>query len=693
MTKGGLFQTNGVCPARFCLPEFPTQECVKWKFHVDDSKRVGKNRNDMILGRDLLEQLPLDVKFSDGTVTWQEVTIPMKDVDESDNENINEIVEQCYETGHLGEVTRRTMEILDASYEKADLRAIALKSTCLSPEERSALLKLLLRCEDLFDGTLGTWNGPKTDLKLRKDAMPHFARPFPVPHVHEKTLKVEIDRLVELGVLKWTKADEWAAPTFVIPKKDGSVHFASDFCKLNEWLHRAPHPIPKMQDLSHKLECFVHAASLDLNMGHCHFKLNLDAQNYCTIIAKWDCQSHLRLPMGVCSSADVFQECVTELMRGLEFVRCCIDDLLIVSKGAHFDHLFKLDEVLRRARQAGPKVNAKKSFFAKSELECLGCCVTRKGIQPMPKKADAMMQLQEPKTRKQLRGFIGVINYHRDMWKQRSHVLAPLTSLVTSANVPWKWGEEQSKAFAEAKKISSEEVLLAHPAFDKPSTIQTDASHRQLGAVVSQDDHPIAFHSRKLNDDETRHTTAERELPSIVETLKEFRMTLLGHKTVTWTDHKNPIHNDLKSERVLRWRLLMEEHGPETQCVEGPENTAASDDLEKPHAVPSREELAEHFAEDIEPAWSFPVSIALIKSFQQRDNTLTQKAASDGPAHGISPFRGGAVISHNDKAVMPLQLRTHVAKWHHVMSCHPVEKRTEETMRQHLTWPGTKPTC
>jgi hypothetical protein len=238
-------------------------------------------------------------------------------------------------------------------------------------------------------------------LKLRKDATPHFARPFPVPHIHEKTLKVEIDRLVELGVLKWTKADEWAAPTFLFPKKDGSVRFISDFRKLNEWLHRAPYPIPKLQDLLHELKGFMCATSLDLNMGHCHIKLNPDAQKYCTIIAQWGCLSYLRLPMGVSSSADIFQERMTKLMRGLEFVRCCIDDLLIVSKGAYFDHLFKLDEVLRRVRQAGLNVNAKKSFFAKSELECLGSWVTCKGIQPMPKKVDAMMQLQEPKTRKQ----------------------------------------------------------------------------------------------------------------------------------------------------------------------------------------------------------------------------------------------------------------------------------------------------
>jgi hypothetical protein len=102
MTKGGPFQTNCVCPANLCPPEFSTQECVEWKFHADNSKHVGKSRYDMILGRNLSEQLPLDVKLSDdGTATWQAVTISVKIVDESDDQNVNEIVEQCHETGHL----------------------------------------------------------------------------------------------------------------------------------------------------------------------------------------------------------------------------------------------------------------------------------------------------------------------------------------------------------------------------------------------------------------------------------------------------------------------------------------------------------------------------------------------------------------------------------------------------------------
>jgi hypothetical protein len=146
MTKGGIFQTNGICPVKFHLPEFSTQECVKWNVHVDNSKHITKNRYDVILGRDLLEQLPPDVKFSDRTMSWQETTIPMKKADELDHQNINETVEQCYETGHLHKVTQRTMQILDASYEKTDLRDVTSKCTCLPKEERAALLKLLLHC-------------------------------------------------------------------------------------------------------------------------------------------------------------------------------------------------------------------------------------------------------------------------------------------------------------------------------------------------------------------------------------------------------------------------------------------------------------------------------------------------------------------------------------------------------------------
>jgi hypothetical protein len=112
-----------------------------------------------------------------------------------------------------------------------------------------------------------------------------------------------------------------------------------------------------------------------------------------------------------------------------------------------------------------------------------------------------------------------MINYYRDMWQQRSHMLAPLTGLV-SPLVKYKWGEEQQKVFDDIKQKVSQETFLAFPDFEKEFHVYTDASNKQLGAVIVQEGKPLAFYSRKLNSAQTCYTTGEQELLSIVETIK-----------------------------------------------------------------------------------------------------------------------------------------------------------------------------
>ena len=175
----------------------------------------------------------------------------------------------------------------------------------------------------------------------------------------------------------------------------------------------------------------------------------------------------------------------------------------------------------------------------------------REGIQPVAKKVHAITNIAAPKTKKDLRKFIGMVNYYRDMWVRRSHVLAPMSSLM-SKTTKWVWGEEQQKAFDTMKKILSKEVLLDYPNFSEEFVIHTDASHTQLGAVISQSGKPIAFYSRKLKPEQTRYTTTERELLSIVETLKEFRNILHGQQIVVHTDHKKLTCKNFNTERVMR---------------------------------------------------------------------------------------------------------------------------------------------
>ena len=147
---------------------------------------------------------------------------------------------------------------------------------------------------------------------------------------------------------------------------------------------------------------------------------------------------------------------------------------------------------------------------------------------PIPKKVEAIQALAVPKTRKQLRQFIGMINFYRDMWQKRSELLAPLTSL-TSKNVKYEWKDEHQRCFEDIKRVIGNEVLLGYPDFNAPFEIRTDASKLQIGAVISQKGKPIDFYSRKTNSSQHNYTTTEKELLSIVATLKKFRNILLGH--------------------------------------------------------------------------------------------------------------------------------------------------------------------
>ncbi len=228
-----------------------------------------------------------------------------------------------------------------------------------------------------------------------------------------------------------------------------------------------------------ELEGFTFATALDLNMGYYTISLDPDASKICTIIFPWGKYSYKRLPMGIAGSPDIFQEKMSNLMATLQFVRTYLDDLLIITKGSLEDHLEKLSMVLTRLQDAGLKINADKSKFCALETEYLGYILTREEIKPQSNKVQAMLALAPPQNVKELRRFLGMVQYYRDLWARRSNMLAPLTSLVgecgqtkvTKAKgtkkVPWYWTEVHQKAFNDVKATIAKEVVLAYPDFTK----------------------------------------------------------------------------------------------------------------------------------------------------------------------------------------------------------------------------------
>jgi hypothetical protein len=171
----------------------------------------------------------------------------------------------------------------------------------------------------------------------------------------------------------------------------------------------------------------------------------------------------------------------------------------------------------------------------------------------------------------------------------QSEMLAPLTDLVgeggktkfTKKNKtkkkPWRWDPIHQQAFDNLNAAIAKDMVLAYPDFSKPFEIYTDAFAMQRGAVIAQDNWPIAFFSRKLSKMQQKYSVTKIKRLTIVETLKEFKQMRWGQSIKVFTDHKNLSRDalGLTCDRVYQWRLLLEECTPEIIYVKGIHNTVA----------------------------------------------------------------------------------------------------------------------
>jgi len=191
----------------------------------------------------------------------------------------------------------------------------------------------------------------------------------------------------------------------------------------------------------------------------------------------------------------------------------------------------------------------------------------------------------------------------------------------------------------------------------------------QLVAIISQDNQPLAFHSRKLSDAQTRYTLIELELLSIVETLQEFRSILLGHPINIYTDHKNLTFNNFTMDRVRRWRLIVEEYSPTIYYVKGVHNIIA-DMLSR---VPRQDAPVPTIIETcfLMETEHFPLAFAIIAQAQADDKKL-QKTLNQLPMEYKQHIHHEQLIIYfKNKIVIPIELQSRTIEWYHEQILHP----------------------
>ena len=290
-TSNGTFQTKGKGDLQLKFFQYSNSKRVKIQPDVVEYGKgaVEKPMFDLILGTRTMDELGIILDFKNKMITIDEIELPMQSIEQLPTSRhkalaLTNSLASCKEPKSTEEATKRVVRILDANYKKANLQEVVDTCTHLSSEERNMLLELLTNYEPLFDGTLGAWKTMPVSFELKEGAKPYHGRAFPIPRVHKETIMKEIKRLIELGVLEWQPLSEWAAPSFIQPKKNGTVRFLTDFRELNKRLVRKPFPLPKISTVLQELEGFTFATALDLNMGYYTIRLDPDASRICTII-------------------------------------------------------------------------------------------------------------------------------------------------------------------------------------------------------------------------------------------------------------------------------------------------------------------------------------------------------------------------------------------------------------------------
>jgi hypothetical protein len=302
-----------------------------------------------------------------------------------------------------------------------------------------------------------------------------------------------------------------------------------------------------------------------------------------------------RVPMGVKPAANYFQRTMTqEVLPGLVY-SCCevyIDDVLVYGRDED-EYIGNLRLVFQRFREKKATINPEKCIFGADEVEFVGHVLDAEGATFSRTKFDSVVEFIKPSNMKELRSFVGLVNYFRDHIKNHSIITQPLQVMITEGaktrmvRVPGKkpmqhiiWTPEAEASFAEIKlKINACPKLFFMDG-KLPIFLHTDASDYAIGAYLFQvkegKEIPIRFMSKTLAGAQVRWSTIEKECFAMYYSLKKFADLLLGVPFVLRTDHRNLLYlNEAGSAKVTRWKIEIQNYNFRIEHIPGVENIPA----------------------------------------------------------------------------------------------------------------------
>lgn len=340
--------------------------------------------------------------------------------------------------------------------------------------------------------------------------------------------------MLERGIIQ-NSSSPFASPVVLVGKKDGTWRLYVDYRELNHRTIKNKFPIPVRDELIDELARATVFSKLDLRAGYHQLKV-LEQDVYKTAFKTPAGHfEFLIMPFGLTNAHASFQGWMYSVSKPL--LRRCVlvffDDILVYSKtkAEHWDHLAAVFERMRKHLMFAKE---SKCSFALNKVEYPGHYISAQGVENDPTKVVVVESWHIPASVKELRSFLGLVGYYRKFVKNYSIISKLLTDLLKKG--AFAWFETIQQAFITLKKALISAPVLVVPDFDKQLIVETNASKTGIGAVLMQDNHPLAYISRALGPRWQRLSVYEKELLAIVVAVQKWEQYLMSTHFVIRTD-------------------------------------------------------------------------------------------------------------------------------------------------------------